>query len=112
MSRMTTIVCAAALAALAVPGHAGDLGYGAIRFGNTSGWLYDNRDDSRDFPSNGVFPGNFATQPSLAWIGAAGIAGSTPQRSIKPYPSQVVFGNVGQRRQPGRKHHLGPHAQH
>jgi len=110
MSKMTTIVCAAALAGLAAPGHAGDFRYGVIRYGNTSGWLYDNRDDHRDLPSNGVFPGNFATQPFIAWIGAAGFAGSTPERSMMPYPSQVVFGNVGQRWRGGPKNHLGPHA--
>jgi hypothetical protein len=113
MSRMTTIVITAALASVAAPGYAGDVGYGgygAVRYGNTSGWLYDNRDDNRGFASNGVFPGDFAAQPSVARIGAGGIAGSTPQRSAKPYPSQVVFNNAGQRRRPGPKHHLGPHA--
>ena len=93
------MVFAAAFATCAAPGHADSLGYGVIRYGNTSGWLFDNRDDHRDFPSNGGFPGNFAAQPSVAWIGAAGIAGTTPQRSVSPYPSQVVFGAIG----PGRR---------
>jgi len=115
MSRIAMIVCAAALAvAVAVlatnvsPGHAGDFRHynnamrcnSAIRYGHTSGWLYDNRDDHRDFPSNGVFPGNFAAQPYVAWIGAGGIAGSTPGRSAAPYPSQVVFGAIDSRRHP------------
>ncbi|SDT60071.1 BA14K family protein [Bradyrhizobium canariense] len=40
-------------------------------------WYYDNRDDTRDFQANGVFPGDFAARPGLAWLGAAGIIGST-----------------------------------
>jgi hypothetical protein len=63
-----------------------------LRYGNTSPWSFDGRDDDRDFRSNGSFPGNFATGPSTAWIGAAGLLGSNPQRSVAPYPSQVVFG--------------------
>ena len=66
--------------------------YRALRYDNTSGWDYDGRDDARDFPANGVFPGNFAADRSSAWIGAAGIFGSTPQRSATPYASQVFFG--------------------
>ena len=41
-------------------------------------WYYDNRADVRDFQANGVFPGNFAANPGIAWLGAAGIIGSTP----------------------------------
>ncbi|WP_213769918.1 hypothetical protein [Bradyrhizobium sp. dw_78] len=41
-------------------------------------WYYDNRDDVRDFQANGVFPGDFAAHPGLAWLGAAGIIGFTP----------------------------------
>jgi BA14K-like protein len=63
-----------------------------LRYGNTSGWSFDIRDDDRDSPSNGFFPGNFAANPSIAWIGAAGLLGSNPRRSPAPYPSQVVFG--------------------
>jgi hypothetical protein len=43
-----------------------------------SAWHYDGRDDTRDFPNNGFFPGNFAANPAGAWLGAAGIIGSTP----------------------------------
>jgi hypothetical protein len=68
-----------------------DPGVRVLRFGNTSGWYYDNRDDDRDFPANGFFPGNFAAHPANAAIGAAGIIGSTPWRSATPYPSQVVI---------------------
>ena len=49
------------------------------------GWYYDGRDDGRDFPTNGFFPGDFAADPASAAIGAAGLFGSTPARS---YPSQ------------------------
>jgi hypothetical protein len=38
-------------------------------------WYYDNRDDVRDFQANGVFPGDFAANPSGAWLGAASILG-------------------------------------
>jgi hypothetical protein len=62
-----------------------------IRYGYTSGWNFDGRDDDRDFRTNGYFPGNFAADPWSAGFGAAGLAGSTPWRSSRPYPSQVVF---------------------
>jgi hypothetical protein len=41
-------------------------------------WYFDGRDDTRDFPNNGFFPGNFAANPAGAWVGAAGIFGATP----------------------------------
>jgi hypothetical protein len=41
-------------------------------------WYYDGRDDVRDFPNNGFFPGDFAAKPADALIGAAGLFGSTP----------------------------------
>ncbi|HVX76034.1 MAG TPA: hypothetical protein VHB49_07900 [Bradyrhizobium sp.] len=44
-------------------------------------WDYDNRDDDRDFQANGVFPGDFAARPGLAWLGAAGIIAAAPSRS-------------------------------
>lgn len=58
--------------------------------GNTASFFfYDNRDDQRDFPTNGVFPGNFATNPFFAGVGAAGWLGSNPQHQPAPYPSQT-----------------------
>jgi hypothetical protein len=44
-------------------------------------WNYDNRDDNRDFQTNGVFPGDFAARPGLAWLGAAGIIAAMPSTS-------------------------------
>ena len=44
-------------------------------------WDYDNRDDTRDFQANGVFPGDFAAKPGLAWLGAAGIIAAMPSTS-------------------------------
>jgi hypothetical protein len=41
-------------------------------------WFFDGRDDIRDFPTNGFFPGDFATDPARAAIGAAGLFGGTP----------------------------------
>lgn len=43
-------------------------------------WYYDGRDDHRDFPTNGFFPGDFAADPALSAIGAAGLFGSTPDQ--------------------------------
>ncbi|QPF87836.1 BA14K family protein [Bradyrhizobium genosp. L] len=63
-----------------------------LRYGSTGGAYFDGRDDPRDFRSNGYFPGNFAADPFSAGFGAAGLFGSTPVRSARPYPSQVVFG--------------------
>jgi hypothetical protein len=61
----------------------------AQRYGNTASFFfYDNRNDQRDFPTNGVFPGNFAADPFLAGVGAAGWLESNPQRQAMPYPSQ------------------------
>ena len=75
------------------PAFAGDY-YGArpLRYGNTSSWSFDARNDDRDFPNNGFFPGNFAANPWQASIGAAGFLESNPYRSPWPYPSQVYFG--------------------
>ncbi|TAI66768.1 BA14K family protein [Bradyrhizobium sp. Leo170] len=99
MGRLKIVICAAILAAIPIsPGSATEFGYRVIRYGQTSGWFYDNRNDNRDFPTNGVFPGNFAAQPNVAWTGAAGFLESTPQRSASPYPSQVVFGTVSRSR--------------
>jgi BA14K-like protein len=63
-----------------------------LRYGNTGGWSFDARNDDRDSPSNGFFPGNFAPNPLAASIGAAGFLESNPRRSGAPYPSQVIFG--------------------
>ena len=69
-----------------------DLGVRPLRYGDTSGWYYDNRDDDRDVPTNGFFPGNFTSDPSTAWLGAAGVLAGNSYRSPLPYPSQVVIG--------------------
>jgi hypothetical protein len=63
--------------------------------GNTASFFfYDNRDDQRDFPTNGGFPGNFAADRVFAGVGAAGWLGSNPQHSAQPYPSQSYSVNV------------------
>jgi hypothetical protein len=56
-------------------------------------WYFDGRDDNRDFPTNGFFPGDFAANPFGAAIGAAGIFGSTPARDSNSYPSQAIVGS-------------------
>jgi hypothetical protein len=48
------------------------------RDSSSTPWYFDGRDDTRDFPNNGFFPGNFAAHPAGAWLGAAGIFGATP----------------------------------
>jgi hypothetical protein len=86
-------ISAIALALLAAtPVLAQDLGVRPLRYGETSGWYFDGRDDDRDMPTNGYFPGNFTADPSTAWLGAAGIFAGNSYRSPLPYPSQVVIG--------------------
>ena len=81
-----------ALLAIA-PSSAQNYGERTLRYGNTSGHVFDGRDDHRDFPTAGFFPGNFAADPIYAAIGgAAGFLDSNPQRSAAPYPSQTYFG--------------------
>ena len=69
-----------------------DLGLRPLRYGDTSPWSYDNRDDHRDYPTNGFFPGNFTADPSTAWLGISGALAGNSERSAWPYPSQVVIG--------------------
>jgi hypothetical protein len=90
-SAMAALACAVATTAAC----AQDYGGRPVRFGNTSAWSFDGRDDRRDFPTNGFFPGNFAADPPGTAIGAAGLFGSTPWHSALPYPSQVIFGPPG-----------------
>jgi hypothetical protein len=47
-----------------------------VRYGNTSSFHFDGRNDDRDFPF-------------YAAIGAAGFLESNPRRSPVPYPSQT-----------------------
>jgi BA14K-like protein len=83
----------AALTAFAfmAPASAQNYGERTLRYGNTSSFYYDSRNDDRDFPTNGAFPGNFAADPIFAAIGAAGFLESNPRRSAVPYPSQIYF---------------------
>jgi hypothetical protein len=63
--------------------------------GNTANFFfYDNRDDQRDFRTNGAFPGNFASDQWFAGVGAAGWLGSNPQHQAVPYPSQTYTVNA------------------
>jgi hypothetical protein len=92
-SSMRTAILLAALAAMMAGTSAQAqvaYGPGQQRYGNTASFFfYDNRDDQRDFPANGTFPGNFATHPFFAGVGAAGWLGGNPQRQAVPYPSQT-----------------------
>jgi hypothetical protein len=86
-----TVLLAAFAATLAsVPASAQTYGERPQRYGNTASFFnYDNRGDQRDFPTNGVFPGNFAADPWTASVGAAGWLGTNPQHQPYPYPSQT-----------------------
>jgi hypothetical protein len=90
----TAIVLAALAATMASTSVRAQVAYGPgherYNNGNTASFFfYDNRDDQRDFPTNGTFPGNFASRPFFAGIGAAGWLGSNPQHQVMPYPSQT-----------------------
>jgi hypothetical protein len=83
-----------------IPASAQTYGERPQRYGNTASFFfYDNRADQRDFPTNGVFPGNFAADPFAAGVGAAGWLGSNPQHQPYPYPSQTYTYTVDVRRQ-------------
>ena len=94
MAMKAAILLAAFAATVAASSVQAQVVYGAghERYGNgntASFFFYDNRDDQRDFPTNGVFPGNFASEPFFAGVGAAGWLGSNPQHQPTPYPSQT-----------------------
>ena len=94
MISMRHAIAAAGLvmALAATTAQAQDLGLRPLRYGYTSPWFYDNRDDHRDYPTNGFFPGNFTADPSTAWLGISGALAGNSERSLYPYPSQVVIG--------------------
>ena len=87
-TRILLLALAASMASVSAQAQTRGEGH---RYGNgntASFFFYDNRNDQRDFPTNGVFPGNFATDPFMAGVGAAGWLGSNPQHQGAPYPSQ------------------------
>jgi BA14K-like protein len=59
-------------------------------------WFFDGRDDVRDFPNNGFYPGDFAANPFWAGIGAAGLFGFNPQHATDNPPPQVAAGSPHQ----------------
>jgi hypothetical protein len=88
------VLAAAMLAWCATPVFAGSIataggGRPAIGAGYIHNVWYDGRDDVRDFPTNGFFPGDFAADPWSAAIGAAGIFGSTPTSNYYYQPQAV-----------------------
>jgi hypothetical protein len=89
MIDVRTVVAGLAAAFVATAAQAQDR---VLRYGNTSPWSFDGRDDDRDFANNGNFPGNFSAEPSTAWLGVAGVFAGNSRRSPQTYPSQVVFG--------------------
>jgi hypothetical protein len=92
---------------LSAPARAGDyFGPHPLRYGVTSSWwTFDARNDDRDIPTNGMFPGNFAANPPVASIGSAGWLESNPYRSPQPYPSQVYFGPASDASICARRYH-------
>jgi hypothetical protein len=94
MNRLALLMAAAAIWATSAPAAAVAQDRAAPAAGSPRWiWNYDNRDDNRDFPTNGFFPGDFAAHPATAWIGAAGILGSNPEHAVVEYPSQFVVGS-------------------
>jgi BA14K-like protein len=90
--RLAIAAAGAAMLLATTTALAQDLGLRPLRYGNTSPWSYDNRDDHRDYPTNGFFPGNFTADPATAWLGISGALAGNSERSAYPYPSQVVIG--------------------
>lgn len=92
------LLIAVAASAVSVPASAQDYRYGyegPQRYGNTANFFnYDNRNDQRDVPTNGAFPGNFAANPFFAGVGAAGWLESNPQHQPYNYPSQTYYVDV------------------
>ncbi len=90
--RQAVLLAAFAALSFSAPASAQLYGDRPMRYGITSNFFnYDNRDDQRDFPTNGTFPGNFAANPFVASVGAAGWLGSNPQHQSASYPSQSYF---------------------
>ena len=93
MTAIRALIACAAIALGTAAGSAQELApQRPLRYGSTGGAYFDGRNDDRDFRSNGSFPGSFAADPFSAGFGAAGLFGSTPYHSARPYPSQVIFG--------------------
>jgi hypothetical protein len=98
MSKKTLLFSALMALAVTSPASAQIFGERPLRYGVTSSFYYDGRGDNRDFPANGVFPGNFAANPIDAAIGgAAGFLESNPRRSPLAYPSRTYVGPVWDR---------------
>jgi hypothetical protein len=91
VTKPTACLLVAVIMAIAATATASAQSFGErpVRYGNTSSFHFDGRNDDRDFPTNGLFPGNFAGNPFYAAIGAAGFLESNPRRSPVPYPSQT-----------------------
>jgi len=94
ISLRTTVAAGFVTLLASSAGQAQDLGLRPLRYGNTSPWYYDNRDDHRGYPTNGFFPGNFSADPRTSWLGIAGALAGNSERSVYPYPSQVVIGST------------------
>jgi hypothetical protein len=89
------LLAALAASAASAPAAAQSYGERPQRYGNTASFFfYDNRDDQRDVPTNGIFPGNFAADQFFAGVGAAGWLGANPQHQPYPYPSQTYTVDV------------------
>jgi hypothetical protein len=93
VTKPTACILVAAVMAIAATATASAQSFGErpVRYGNTSSFHFDGRNDHRDFPTNGYFPGDFAGDPFYAAIGAAGFLESNPRRSPVPYPSRTYF---------------------
>ena len=101
MSKPRIWLAAAMMMASATTALAGDLGNDRSASTNPdytarSGppriiWFFDIRDDDKDFPTNGFFPGDFAANPPAAAFSAAGFFGHAP--SSNSTSSQAAVGS-------------------
>jgi hypothetical protein len=66
-------------------------------------WHYDGRDDVRDFPTNGFFPGDFAANPANVAISASGLFGNAFSRP-NGYHSQITVELHRERTHCARRH--------
>lgn len=87
-AKILLLVFAASMASVSAQAQTSGEGHRYNNGNTASFFFYDNRDDQRDLPTNGGFPGNFAADRVFAGVGAAGWLESNPQHSPAPYPSQ------------------------
>ena len=87
-SPVSMLVAALAAFVAVAPASAQNYGEPPLRYGNTSGPIFDGRDDHRDFPTDGFFPGNFAADPIYAAKSAEPLDFWRAIRNARPRPTR------------------------